>query len=406
MEFIEGGTITAVPGFRAAGVACGIKKSGALDLALLVSDRPCTAAAVFTTNKIQSPAVTFDRELLAARPDGVSALVVNSGCANAVTGARGFADAREMAGLVARSLGMPDAGVAVMSTGVIGQHLPMDRVASGIRMATVVLACDEPSGHAAARAIMTTDTRPKEAAARVEIGGVVVTLGGMCKGSGMIHPDMATMLATVVTDAAIEPVALRAAVRYAADRSFNAVTVDGDASNNDTFLVLANGIAGNAPITDTESDAFLHFRHALTAIAARLAQEIARDGEGATKFVTIRVRGARGFDEARQGARVVATSSLVKTAIFGEDANWGRVLAAIGRSGIDVDPERLALWFDDLQLVADGAPLPYEEAAAHATLTKPEITITVDLGLGDGDATVWTCDLSHDYVSINADYRT
>ena len=195
-------------------------------------------------------------------------------------------------------------------------------------------------------------------------------------------------------------------MRYAADRSFNAVTVDGDASTNDTFLVLANGLAGNAPIEEQESPAFVQFRDALTAVAIRLAQEIARDGEGATKFVTIRVRGARSFEEARQGARVVATSSLVKTAMFGEDANWGRVLAAIGRSGIDVDPERIALWFDELQLVADGAPLAYAEADAHATLTKPEITITVDLGLGDGDATVWTCDLSHDYVSINADYRT
>ena len=406
IQFLEGGTVTDVPGFRAAGVACGIKKSGALDLALVASDRPCTGAAVFTTNKIQSPSVTFDRELLARRAERIDAVVINSGCANAITGARGFADAREMARLGAAALGNEDTGVVVMSTGVIGQHLPMDRVADGIRLAVAALSQDAAGGHAAARAIMTTDTRPKEAAARVEIGGAVVTLGGMCKGAGMIHPDMATMLAMIFTDAAITPDALSAAVRYAADRSFNAVTVDGDASTNDTFLVLANGLAGNAPIQEQESPAFVQFRDALTAVAIRLAQEIARDGEGATKFVTIRVRGARSFEEARQGARVVATSSLVKTAIFGEDANWGRVLAAIGRSGIDVDPDRIALWFDDLQLVADGAPLPYAESDAHATLTKPEVTITVDLGLGDGDATVWTCDLSHDYVSINADYRT
>ena len=406
IEFVEGASLTAVPGFRAAGVACGIKQSGKLDFALVVSDRPCSAAAVFTTNRIQSPSVTFDRELLREHGDRLRAVAINSGCANAVTGAQGLADAREMARLAAVATGDADAAVAVMSTGVIGQLLPMDRVAEGVRMAAAALSSDAENGHAAAEAIMTTDTRPKEAAVRTVIGGKPVTFAGMCKGSGMIHPDMATMLATVVTDAAIAPVALQAAVRYAADRSFNAVTVDGDASTNDTFLVLANGAAGNVPIESAAGDDFIRFRDALTAVAARLAQEIARDGEGATKFVTVEVRGAPSFEQARQAARIIATSTLVKTAIYGEDANWGRVLAAIGRSGVEVDPERIALWFDDLQLVADGAPLPYEETDAHATLTKPEVKITVDLGLGDGVATVWTCDLSHDYVSINADYRT
>ena len=405
-DFIEGGAITDVPGFRAAGVACGIKKSGALDLAMVASDRLCTAAAVFTTNKIQSPAVTFDRELLRRQSDNIRALVINSGCANAITGAQGHADASEMARLGGEAIDDPAAGVFVMSTGVIGQHLPMERVAHGIRLAAAELRRDRDAGHAAARAIMTTDTRPKEVAARVTIGDARITLGGMCKGAGMIHPDMATMLAMVVTDAAIAPAALEVAVRYAADRSFNAVTVDGDASTNDTFVVLANGVAGNQLIERPEGDAFVLFRDALTAVAARLAQEIARDGEGATKFVTITVRGARTFDEARHGARVIATSSLVKTAIYGADANWGRVLAAIGRSGVELDPERLALWFDELQLVADGAPLAYGEEQAHATLTKPEVVITVDLGLGDAAATVWTCDLSHEYVSINADYRS
>jgi glutamate N-acetyltransferase / amino-acid N-acetyltransferase len=405
-EFIEGGSITTVPGFRAAGVACGIKKNGALDLALIVSDQPCTAAAVFTTNKIQSPAVRYDRELLQTRAHEVRALVINSGCANAVTGERGFADAHEMARLAADALKIGDEGVAVMSTGVIGQHLPMDRVAHGIRLAAGVLNGDGEAGHAASRAIMTTDTRPKVAAARATIGDTTVHFGGMCKGAGMIHPDMATMLATVVTDARIELPALQEAVRYAADRSFNAVTVDGDASTNDTFLVMANGLATNSSITEPSGTAYEAFRDALTEVAIRLAQQIARDGEGATKFVTIMVRGARSFAEARQGARVIATSALVKTAIFGEDANWGRVLAAVGRAGIDLDPERIALWFDDLQLVADGAPLPYQEADAHATLTKSDITITVDLGVGDDAATVWTCDFSHDYVSINADYRS
>jgi glutamate N-acetyltransferase/amino-acid N-acetyltransferase len=406
LSFIDGGAITSVPGFRAAGVACGIKKSGALDLAMVVSDRPCVAAAVFTTNKIQSPSVTFDRELLRRKTDDVRALVINSGCANAITGEQGHRDAQTMSSLGAQAIGNPAAGVFVMSTGVIGQHLPMERVERGIQLAAAGLSSEPDAGHAAARAIMTTDTRPKEAAARAQIAGVTITLGGMCKGAGMIHPDMATMLGMVVTDAAIAPVALDAAVRYAADRSFNAVTVDGDASTNDTFVVLANGLAGNEAIEVPEGDAFVAFRDALTAVAARLAQEIARDGEGATKFVTITVRGARSFDQARHGARTIATSMLVKTAIFGTDANWGRVLAAIGRSGIDLNPNSMGLWFDELQLVADGTPLAYSEEAAHATLTKAEVTITVDLGVGDAVATVWTCDLSHEYVTINADYRT
>ncbi len=386
VAFIDGGSITAVPGFRAAGVACGIKKkSGALDLALVASDQPCVAAAVFTTNKIQSPAVTYDRYLLDTRPQHVRALVINSGCANAVTGERGFADAQEMARLGAVALGFSDEGVAVMSTGVIGQHLPMDRVAEGISMASAALATDAESGHAASRAIMTTDTHPKVAAAHATIGDATVTFGGMCKGAGMIHPDMATMLAMVVTDAAVELPALREAVRYAADRSFNAVTVDGDASTNDTFMVLASGTAEHASIAEASGPLYKAFRDALTEVAIRLAQQIARDGEGATKFVTITVRGATSF---------------------GEDANWGRVLAAVGRAGIDLDPQRIALWFDDLQLVSSGSPLDYAEADAHATLTKPEVTITVDLGVGDAAATVWTCDFSHEYVSINADYRS
>lgn len=406
VRFIDDGTITHVPGFRAAGVACGIKKTGALDLAMVVSDRPCVAAAVFTTNKIQSPAVTFDRGLLGRQPDRVRALVINSGCANAITGEQGHQDATTMSRLGAEALGDAAAGVFVMSTGVIGQHLPMDNVAAGIQAASAALQSAVEAGHAAARAIMTTDTRPKEAAGSVDLGGVTISFGGMCKGSGMIHPDMATMLAMVVTDAAIAPAALESALRYAADRSFNAVTIDGDASTNDTFVVLASGAAGNERIEVAEGPAYRIFRDALTAVAVRLAQEIARDGEGATKFVTITVRGASSFDQARQGARVIATSMLVKTAIFGTDANWGRVLAAVGRAGIELDPARLALWFDEVQLVADGAPLPYSEDEAHATLVKPEVTIIVDLGIGDAAATVWTCDLSHDYVSINADYRS
>lgn len=404
--WLDNDPITSAPGFRAAGLAAGIKKNGGPDLALIVSDQPCAAAAVFTTNQVQAPPVVFDRALLARNAAGLRAVVINSGCANAVTGEQGLRNTEATARAVAEALHLPADSVFVMSTGVIGAQLPMDQLLPGIARAARSLGDDDESGRAAARAIMTTDTRPKEVTLRTAVDGIPVTIAGICKGAGMIHPNMATLLALVCTDAAIDAEVLDIALRHAVERSFNCMTIDGDTSTNDTLLVLANGQARNRPLEAIDTPAFEEFQEALTAVCVELAKLVARDGEGATKFVTIDVTGARSFAEARQIGRTIATSSLVKTAIFGTDANWGRVLAAVGRSGIAVDPERLAFWFGEVQLVAAGAPLDYAEAAAHAALTGDEVRMRVELGLGDARATVWTCDFSHDYVSINADYRT
>ncbi|HEX6290647.1 MAG TPA: bifunctional glutamate N-acetyltransferase/amino-acid acetyltransferase ArgJ [Herpetosiphonaceae bacterium] len=398
--------ITCVPGFRAAGVAAGIKKHGGLDLALISADQPCAAAAVFTTNQLQAAPVMFDRALLQRKSAGIRAVVINSGCANAITGEQGQRNTQTMAQAVIEALDLPCDSVLVMSTGVIGEQLPMKKLLPGVAAAAREIGADAEAGHAAARAIMTTDTRPKAVALRTTLDGVPIVIGGMCKGAGMIHPNMATLLALVCTDAAVDPVALDAALRYAVERSFNCMSIDGDTSTNDTLLVLANGLADHPPITSTDSPAFRAFREALTIVCTELAKLVARDGEGATKFVTIDVQGARSFDEARQIGRTIATSSLVKTAIYGIDANWGRVLAAVGRSGVTVDPGRLALSFGSVRLVEAGAPLAYSEADAHAALSGSEVQITVELGLGDETATVWTCDFSHEYVSINAEYRT
>jgi glutamate N-acetyltransferase/amino-acid N-acetyltransferase len=398
--------ITAVPGFRAVGIAAGIKKHGGLDLALISADQPCAAAAVFTTNQLQAAPVQFDRAVLQRNPAGIQAVVINSGCANAVTGEQGQHNAQATAQAVIEALDLPCDTVLVMSTGVIGEHLPMKKLLPAVFTAAQQLTTDAEAGHAVAHAIMTTDTRPKEVTLRTTLDGVPITIGGTCKGAGMIHPNMATLLALVCTDAAIDPPSLDTALRYAVDRSFNCMSIDGDTSTNDTLLALANGLASNPPITATDTPSFKMFQDALTVVCTELAKLVASDGEGATKFVTIDVIGARTFVEARQIGRTIATSSLVKTAIYGTDANWGRVLAAVGRSGIPVDPSKLALTFGNVQLVANGTPLAYNEADAHATLTGADVHITVDLGLGEESATVWTCDFSHDYVSINADYRT
>ncbi len=411
MRKLESPSVTSVPGFLAAGVAAGIKESGERDLALVVSEVPCAAAAVFTQNRFAAPPVSYDRTILEFNPDGIQAVVINSGCANACTGVAGMANARRMAELTEHVLGLEAHHCLVMSTGVIGVQLPMDKVQRGIQEA--VAALSPSGGEAAAYAIMTTDTRPKTAGVSVEIGGQTVTIAGMCKGAGMIHPNMATMLALVCTNAAITPTALDTALRQAADVSFNAVTVDGDTSTNDTLAVLANGLAGNALIDAPSAPGFTKFTEALTAVCIDLAQQIARDGEGATKFVTITVRGAASDADARRAAKAIANSPLVKTALYGGDANWGRVLCAVGYSGAEVDPTRAGLFFaslsaglDWLQVVDRGEPLDYAEEDAAARFAQPEIDIRVELGLGDGEATVWTCDLSHDYVTINGHYRT
>ncbi|MFQ5342888.1 MAG: bifunctional glutamate N-acetyltransferase/amino-acid acetyltransferase ArgJ [Anaerolineae bacterium] len=422
MQSIPTGTITDLAGFRAAGVHCGLKPGDALDLALLVSERPCTAAAGFTTNRVKAAPVLYDQALLARNPTAIRAVVVNSGNANAVTGDQGLRDARRMAEFAARAAGCEPDQVWVMSTGVIGQPLDMAKISAGITAAASALSPD--GGRDAARAIMTTDTVPKEAAVRVRLGAGDVVVAGMAKGAGMIHPNLATMLAVLVTDAAVPPDLLDQALRHAVERSFNCITVDGDTSTNDTVLLLANGASG-VRIDDPESADFRAFRDAVTAVATMLAQKIVRDGEGATKFITIHVCGAPSAGDAKQVAMAVARSPLVKTALHGEDANWGRVLAAVGYSGVEVDPARIGLWFAEgggelggtrrnlgelggrsLQLVRDGRPHQVDEAVAAEILAGEEIDILIDLGFGDGEATVWTCDLSAEYVRINAHYRT
>jgi len=401
---LEGGSITDVPGIRAAGVHCGLKKDGLLDLALVVSETPASCAGVFTTNRFQAAPVLYDRDAIHSDPRGVRAIVVNSGCANAITGPEGEEDAREMARLAGDAAGVPGNRVLVMSTGVIGQRLPMDKIARGIKAAVAALSFN--GGHDAARAIMTTDTRPKELAVRTEIDGKEVTVAGMAKGAGMIHPNMATLLATVITDAKVSPGALDEMIRYAVDRSFNSITVDGDMSTNDTLLLLANGLARNSEIVSAESEDYVKLRDAVTFVCIELARMIAFDGEGATKHVTIEVRGARSRQEGRQVAMAIANSPLVKTAIYGRDANWGRILMAVGKSGVPVDPGRVDLWLGDLHLVHLGRPHDINEERAAAILAEVDVDIAVDLGMGEERATVWTCDFSHEYVSINAEYRT
>lgn len=400
-------SITVVPGFLAAGVACGLKQGQALDLALVSADQPCAGAALFTTNRVRAAPVLYDQALMAAGKP-LQAVVINSGCANACTGQPGLEDVYQVSEWVGVALDLPADAVFVMSTGVIGQRLPLDKIAVGIRDAAQDLSAK--GGHAAARAIMTTDTRPKEAAARIRIGEDEVTIAGMCKGAGMIHPGMATMLALLLTDAAIDPAVLKTALHRVTEHTFNMATVDGDMSTNDTILVLANGQAGNRPLTDTASDGYQAFEDGLLAVATELAQGLVRDGEGATKFVTIHVSGAETWAAAKQVAKSIATSTLVKTAIYGQDANWGRVICAAGYSGVDIEPERLFLRMrgenDALVLVRNGAPFEIDEQRASAILAGDEITFALDLGLGQAEATVWTCDLSHSYVDINAHYRT
>ena len=400
------GSPTTPLGFRAAAVAAGIKQSGRPDLVLVASDRDCAAAGVFTRNQVAAAPVLLDRETLAAGRAALRGVIINAGNANACTGAPGLADAREMQRLAAAAVDARPEQFLVMSTGVIGVPLPMARVQAGVAAAAPLLSAE--GGLAAAVAIMTTDTRPKRAAVEVELTGGRVRLGGMAKGAGMIHPNMATLLGLLTTDAAIAPDELDALLRDAVAGSFNAISIDGDTSTNDTVLLLANGAAG-VGLSDAESRA--RFAAALNDLCRQLAQMIVRDGEGATRVVTLHVTGAASAADARRVADAVATSPLVKTAFAGGDPNWGRILAATGRSGATVDPERLSLWVgapgaEPLQLVRAGTPTAFREADAAAVFALPEFTAHVDLALGDGEATLWTTDLTHEYVTINADYRT
>jgi glutamate N-acetyltransferase / amino-acid N-acetyltransferase len=391
------------PGFRAGAAACGLKASGAPDLALVVADRPARAAGVFTTNRGQAAPVLYDRRVL-ARPDAAfRAVVANSGCANACTGGRGVADTLAMAARTAAAVGCAADEVLVLSTGVIGVPLDLAKVERGIRDAALRLGQDASD---AAAAVMTTDTRPKTIHAAMPLPGGTVTLSGFAKGSGMIHPGMATMLAVLTTDAVMAPTRLDRALRSAVERSFNRISVDGDRSTNDTVLLLASGASG----VEVRPEDGAAFTAALAGVATALARQIARDGEGATRLVEIAVTGATDEAQAHVVAGAIARSSLVRTAVHGGDPNWGRVLAAAGASGAAIEPDRLALGFGppgaEVRVVEQGVRTSYDERAAAAALRLDPVRIGLDLGLGTAGDVMWTCDLSAEYVAINAHYTT
>jgi glutamate N-acetyltransferase / amino-acid N-acetyltransferase len=400
IETIGGGVATP-KGFRAIGISAGIKATpGALDLALLVSEQPAAAAAVFTTNLAQAAPVTVSREHL-ARSGGVArAVVVNSGCANACTGESGLRDARTMTTDTAQLVGCPVEQVLVASTGVIGVALPIDKIRQGLPVAFHALGASD--GSLAAHAIMTTDPFPKEAAARVGINGRDITIGGMAKGSGMIEPMMATMLAFVTTDAGVPKTLLDRALREVVNDTFNAITVDGDSSTNDSVMILANGASG---VTVDESS-YDVFADALRSVCLRLALGIVRGGEGATKLVTVNVTGAISSPEARKAAKAIANSLLVKTAIHGGDPNWGRLIAVAGRAGVGFELNRAQVMIGPIVLFKDGRPYDENAPEAASYLKNTDIVVSVDLGVGHASSTVWTCDLSAEYVRINAEYRT
>ncbi len=403
--------VTFARGFRAGTAACGIKAftSGASaipsgqqdDLCVVHSEHACDTGGVFTTNKVKSASVVIDQ--LHLQHNRVQAVSINSGNANACTGAQGFKDALLMAKLTADRLDLDPDQVLVSSTGVIGRYLPMDAVKAGIVQACGRLSVEGGAG--AARAIMTTDTVPKTAQLEVEIGGATIRVGGMCKGSGMIHPNMATLLAYITTDASVEAGLMAKLVKPVADRSFNQVTIDGDSSTNDTFLMLANGAAGNAPIRAGTVEAEM-LEMALLEVARELARAIAQDGEGATKLITVRVRDAVSDADARTAARAVAASSLVKTAVHGGDPNWGRIVCALGYSGAELALDRLHLSVGGMVVFERGAGVDVDLSAVRRVFEQPEIEIVATLGLADGRAEAWGCDLSEEYVRINADYTT
>lgn len=402
MEYttIPGG-ICAPQGFKAAGVMVGIKNMTKEDVAIIYSEKAAAAAGMYTLNKMCAAPVTVTKRHLL---DGYGrAMVINSGCANACTGDQGMQDAIAMAETTANALGIHPMDVTVASTGVIGTFLPMEKVKHGIEMAAQALSSQ---GHdSAMRAIMTTDTFVKEISIEFPIGGVMVRMGAMAKGAGMIEPNMATMLGFITTDAAIAPEILKKALHDAVEHSFNAITVDGDTSTNDMVIVLANGMANNALIAD-EGETYKAFYAALKYVCIYLAKLIVRDGEGATKFLEITVQGAIHFTDAKLAAKSIANSPLVKTAFFGQDPNWGRIVAAAGYSGAEMNQARVALWIGGHQIVAEGKGTGFTGEALKQVMAERDIAITLDLGVGEAQATVWTCDFSYEYVRINGEYTT
>ena len=403
-----GGGVTAAKGFEAASAAAGIKYQGRDDMALIYSETPCRAAGTFTTNVVKAAPVKWDQKIVAESPY-VQAVVVNSGIANACTGAEGYGYCEETAKEAAKVFSVPENAVLVASTGVIGMQLPMDRLKKGISLLKEAKGTGAEKGTAAAKAIMTTDTVHKEIAVQVELGGKTVTIGGMCKGSGMIHPNMCTMLAFVTTDAAISKELLQRAVSADVKDTFNMISVDGDTSTNDTLLVLANGLAGNPEITEENED-YRAFTKALSEVNTYLAKKMAGDGEGATALFEVKIIGAETKEQAVTLSKSVVTSSLVKAAIYGHDANWGRILCAMGYSGAQFDPEKVDLFFESaagrIQIIENGVAVDYSEEEATRILSEPEVTAIADVKLGTESATAWGCDLTYDYVKINADYRS
>ena len=401
IELIPSGGITSPEGFCAGATRAGIKKSSGdrPDLGILFSEVTCTAAALFTTNRVKAAPVVLSRERLES--GRAVAVVVNSGCANACTGEAGLADAIETGDLAAKSMGISPEDVLVASTGVIGDRLPMEQIRAGIKL--VVLSRD--GGHELTRAIMTTDTVPKETALAVKVGDSRFVVGGTAKGSGMIHPDLATLLCFLTTDAAVELDFLRSALHKAADVSFNMVSIDGDTSTNDMVLIMANGKAENKPISQDSQNADA-FQQALDRVCIYLAKCIARDGEGASKLIEVTVGGAPGIAEARLAARTVVSSPLVKSAVHGNDPNWGRIMAAVGRSGVEVVESKIELSIGDICVIKAGKQQPFDKKALVKEIKNEEVTISLNLNLGTAEATAWGCDLSEEYVTINSDYTT
>lgn len=407
MNVLSGG-VTAAKGFEAASVEAQIKYQNRKDMALIYSQVPCVVAGTFTTNVVKAAPVKWDQEVVKHSPFA-QAVVVNSGIANACTGAEGYGYCEKTAQATERVLGIPASAVLVASTGVIGMQLPIERIEAGVELLAKGRSDSEEAGLEAAKAIMTTDTQPKYVAVQVEIGGKIVTVGGMCKGSGMIHPNMCTMLGFVTTDVAITKEMLQKALREDVKDTYNMVSVDGDTSTNDTVLLLANGMAGN-PLIEKEDEKYMAFKEALHYVNTELAKKIAGDGEGATCLFEVKVISAKTKDDAVTLSKSVITSSLTKAAIYGHDANWGRILCAMGYSGVQFDPEKVDLYFESsagkIKIIEDGVSTGYSEEEATKILSEPYVTAIADVKMGEATATAWGCDLTHKYVDINADYRS
>ncbi|MFV0527814.1 MAG: bifunctional glutamate N-acetyltransferase/amino-acid acetyltransferase ArgJ [Lachnospiraceae bacterium] len=407
IQTIPGG-VTAAQGYQAAGIAAGIKKSGSKDMALIYSQTPCVCAGTFTTNVVKAAPVVWDQAVVKSG-NPVHAIVCNSGVANACTGTEGFSYCGETAKKAGEVLQIEAENVLVTSTGVIGKQLPMERITQGIADMVPLLSDTAAAADEAAHAILTTDTRKKEIAVEIELSGKKVVIGGMCKGSGMIHPNMCTMLSFVTTDAAISAEMLQAALSADVQDTYNMISVDGDTSTNDTVLLLANGLAGNVKI-ETQGTDYEIFAAALAYVNTYLAKAIAGDGEGCTALFEVQVVGAQSKEQAVLLSKSVITSNLTKTAIFGHDANWGRILCAMGYAGAEFDPEQVDLFFESeghrLQIIKDGVATEYSEEEATEILSKPVVTAIADLKMGEAKATAWGCDLTYEYVRINGDYRS